>query len=73
MLQLIHYTVTNILYTCLDTVVVISFGTICRNVMVVYFISSEREEYLEKQGKFVEIDQVGEVDLNRNTREKNAF
>jgi hypothetical protein len=52
MLQLIHYTVTNILYTCLDTVVVISFGTKSRNVMVFYFISIKREEYLEKQGKF---------------------
>ena len=53
MLQLIHYTVTDILYTCPDTVVGISFGTICRNVMVLYVINSEREEYLEKQGKFV--------------------
>jgi hypothetical protein len=52
MLQLIHYTVTTILYTCLDTVVVISFGTKGKNVMVFYFISSEREEFLEKQGKF---------------------
>ncbi len=52
MLQLLHYTVTNILYTCLDTVVIISFGTICRNVMVLYFIGSKREEYSPKWGKF---------------------
>ena len=39
MLQLIHYTVTNILYTCPDTVVLISFGTIRRNVTVLYFIN----------------------------------
>ena len=75
MLQLIHYTVTDFLYTCPDTVVVISFGTICRNVMVLTSSVARGKSIWKSRRSLLtaKIDQVGEVDLNRNTREKIAF
>ena len=64
MLQLIHYTVTDILYTCPDTVVGISLWFCTSSIARGKSIWKSRGSLLTAK-----IDQVGEVDLNRNTQE----